>query len=575
MSRVVGIHHSGDEGKPSRYMYEGGRILRRWGEQSMQAVDWDAITQNLVPDPLISSEKYIMAGEAGRGEWGTVYAAKNRKTGELVALKVLDPSEIAQEQMVQRELDEEATLVKEGGKLVAASHVVPRTLEEDDKGKTFIRMPLYVETLAQKLGGDRELTRGSHVGNGLTLKEAIGIMGDVAEGIDEMQTRYKQIHPDIHPGNIMLDFEGRALITDLGSATVPISRDPTRKRDNIGVMQVRPYENFERGSHPNERTNSYAFGVLAYRLFTGENPFDRELENAPNPKKYMCDLTQKEIDKVIAPGMKKVPRAFRKLVRSCLAHNQYERPLESKSLKKELKRAIKNTNKWRVAWNMAKWPLLALGSAGLLGGIVYQAAQLEPPRVDMPHVNWGATQLDPPEIEGQVRFVGEGLENLPEITGTMDHSSFTVRSSSQYKHVAGLFKAYVAAMDQRQKEGSDISDFTVAQREMLIANTMPQDVSFAQNRNAYGPAAKAIEVAMHYAQTPNGTVDLEDTLAIGRLGLPMVNKARYAANSRDFADYVRARNDKGEFVIPDKEQRFLKTWLSYVQSEQKGESSNE
>jgi hypothetical protein len=553
-----------DEGKPARHVYEDGRILRKYGD-SWEAVDWDKITEDLIPNAPIRSKAFIIAGEAGKGAWGTVFAAKNRETGERVALKVLTPTELAKEQMQQRNLDEDQTLKKEAGKLVAASHVVPRTLEHDDEGRPFIRMPLYKRTLADEIRDVDDSFR-ARVGRGITPERAIKILRDVAEGVHEMQTRYKQVHPDIHPGNIVEDFEDESLLTDLGSATATTAVDSRSRRDNIGAIQTRAYECFAQGSRPTRASNSYALGALTYRLFTGEYPFENEIANARDPGKYFADLDEKVASTMIKQKAKRLPRAFRPFFRACMAHDAYKRPANGSDLKKELEKAIRNTSRWRRVLNAAKIPLIALGSAAVLGWALYKAETHTPTSIDMPPIQWEATQLDTPKIQGPPLFVGEDLKDLPRTTEKMEETSI-IRMSSPNKYAAGLFKAYIAAMDQLHKEGIDINEFTEAQHRMQIGHSLPDEIRFSNFSTGYGPVPKSIEIAMYQAQTPNKKIDLEDTLAIGRLGVDLVNQARYAANSRDFANYITARDDRGNFVIPQNEQRFLKTWLAYVESE--------
>jgi hypothetical protein len=54
-------------------------------------------------DGIIDSERYGIIKPHDRGAWGVVYVGVDRsKRNKKVAIKVLDPNEIAQTQMVQR-----------------------------------------------------------------------------------------------------------------------------------------------------------------------------------------------------------------------------------------------------------------------------------------------------------------------------------------------------------------------------------------------------------------------------------------------------------------------------------------
>src|SRR3989344_5816911 len=97
-------------------------------------------------DNIIKTDDYKIEKEIAQGTWGTVYEAKNILTGERVAIKVLTPNQLAQQQMDKRNLNALKAMKKEAG-LVAARNVVPRMLLMDDNEKPFLVMPFYEKTL--------------------------------------------------------------------------------------------------------------------------------------------------------------------------------------------------------------------------------------------------------------------------------------------------------------------------------------------------------------------------------------------------------------------------------------------
>lgn len=316
----------------------------------------------------IQSERFRIVGRVGRGCWGTVYAAEDTKAQQMVALKTLTPTEIARAQMKDRGLTEADVLKKETGVFVDAANVVPRTLEFDDKGEPFIRMPIYPRTLADAINDERG-TR-LKVGSGLSLEAAFAWIRGIANGMEETQSKYGIVHPDVSERNIVLDTDDKPLLTDLGSATVTTIHGATSPRDNIGSIVTRPYEIFREGSHPDRRTNSFALGALTYRLFAGEYPWESELDNAIDPTKYMQDIDPKVADTAIRRKIKKnVPRPIRKLVEKCLSYNPDKRPQNGDELKKEVERTISRHYKSQPASRLRRWGLaaaaaLAIGGAG-------------------------------------------------------------------------------------------------------------------------------------------------------------------------------------------------------------------
>ena len=113
---------------------------------------------------------------------------------------------------------------------------------------------------------------------------------------------------------------------------------------------------------------------------------------------------------------------------------------------------------------------------------------------------------------------------------------------------------------------NDIDMYTDKQWEIYNAYSMPRD-GFSSHYPAlhFRVIAKTIEVALNKAKNEEtGKVDLEDALAMTRLGETKVRNAQRAAESWDFADYITAKDKQGKFIIPAEEQEFLKLWWSYI-----------
>jgi len=63
---------------------------------------------------LLETSRYDIDTVLGEGTWGVVVGANDTATGERVALKVLRPTELAKEQMKQRELTPFEAMKREG-----------------------------------------------------------------------------------------------------------------------------------------------------------------------------------------------------------------------------------------------------------------------------------------------------------------------------------------------------------------------------------------------------------------------------------------------------------------------------
>ena len=97
---------------------------------------------------IIDHERYAIESDAplGRGSWGVVYPGIDIITAEPVAIKIIDPNEIAQMQMQQREIDTIKAVKKETLRLAPCAHIVPRQMEIDKNKDPSDSM--------QRVGGD-------------------------------------------------------------------------------------------------------------------------------------------------------------------------------------------------------------------------------------------------------------------------------------------------------------------------------------------------------------------------------------------------------------------------------------
>ncbi|HEX5000075.1 MAG TPA: serine/threonine-protein kinase [Terriglobia bacterium] len=208
------------------------------------------------PDPLPPlGSRYVALAEAGRGGMGIVYRARDVETEEIVAIKVLHP-EVASDPLMLERFRSELKLARR-----VTHHHVCRIYDMNRANDlVFISME-FVEGESLR----RVLNRMGALG----VKKAAALIRQVSEGLREVHAQ-RIIHRDLKPENIMIDAAGNARIMDFG-----IARQAGSQKLTIGVAGTPSYmapEQMEGGA-PDERSDIYALGLIAYEMLTGRAAF--------------------------------------------------------------------------------------------------------------------------------------------------------------------------------------------------------------------------------------------------------------------------------------------------------------
>ena len=201
-------------------------------------------------------DRYELLEKLGGGGMSTVYKAKDRQAGGLVALKFLSDS-LAGDPVLKRRFYREAQAAAAlDHPNIGAIHGV----EETGEGRLFIVMPFYVGgTLKHAIG------RGP-----LPVAEAVSCAVQVAEGLAHAHAA-GVIHRDIKPANLMFAGDGTLKILDFGIAKVA-GEKLTRTGLVLGTLAYMSPEQAA-GGGLDHRTDLWALGVVLHEMLTGRPPF--------------------------------------------------------------------------------------------------------------------------------------------------------------------------------------------------------------------------------------------------------------------------------------------------------------
>jgi serine/threonine protein kinase len=231
-------------------------------------------------------QRYDILGEAGHGSMGNVYKARDRETGETVALKLLKPEIASDQAMMDRFKNELLFARKITHKNVCRVHEFNRiggiayTSMEFVEGES-------LRSVLNRFGG-LPLRKANHV----ALQICSGLAEAHAQGI---------VHRDLKPENVMIDAQGNVKIMDFGIARS--MEAGTRLTGSIVGTPAYMAPEQVAGKQVDYRTDIYSLGLMLYEMFTGTPAFAADTAIAV-AMKQMRDTPQAphEIDPTIPVG---------------------------------------------------------------------------------------------------------------------------------------------------------------------------------------------------------------------------------------------------------------------------------
>jgi DNA helicase-2/ATP-dependent DNA helicase PcrA len=222
-----------------------------------------------IPEETIAHYKIVEP--IGAGGMGAVYKAYDKKLHRLVALKLLKPEFISQQ-------DRRRRFLQEARAASALNHPHILTVYEvgEDNGKPYIAMEFIEgETLREKIKAGR-----------LSVKQALDIAIQIADGLAKAHDA-GIIHRDLKPENLMIRRDGYAKILDFGLAKLVARRERQFAADSAEKTLLRVeteygtlmgtvnYMSPEQllGQRVDRRCDIFSFGVVICEMLIGASPF--------------------------------------------------------------------------------------------------------------------------------------------------------------------------------------------------------------------------------------------------------------------------------------------------------------
>ena len=292
------------------------------------------MNRTLQPEDRISH--YRIVGPLGAGGMGEVYMAQDETLGRSVALKILPPHLIRNEERLRRFITEAKSASSLNHPNIITIHEIGQGVVKAGTAPVhFIAMELVSgETLGQKIHQEKA-----------DVKTLLGWLAQAAEGVSKAHAA-GIVHRDLKPGNIMISKDGFAKVLDFGLAKLTdrqadssegLTSAPTEGATGEGViMGTVSYMSPEQvqGKPVDYRSDIFAMGCILYEAVTRTRPFvaDTDVE--------IMHRILRERPTPVEELNPEAPAEVRRLIRRCLAKSPEQRFQSMKDLAIDLREVV-------------------------------------------------------------------------------------------------------------------------------------------------------------------------------------------------------------------------------------------
>ena len=250
--------------------------------------------------------KYDVVRQLGRGGMGSVYLARDLRSGRPVAIKILTPEHSDNVELRER-FRREALITAR----LSHPNIVPLIEHGETAGGVLYFVMGYVN-------GESLAARVQRLGR-LWPNETRRLLGELADALDYAH-RQGVVHCDLKLANVLIDSAtGRAVLADFGLAQLVDAGEPAAASESglaFGTPHYMAPEQAAGEQTVDGRTDLYALGIVAYEMLSGRPPFDgrsfREIAaqhvmQEPPPLADRAPQASPEVVEVIARCLAKDP----------------------------------------------------------------------------------------------------------------------------------------------------------------------------------------------------------------------------------------------------------------------------
>ena len=248
--------------------------------------------------------RYEIKKQLGRGGMATVYLAHDPRFGRDVALKVLPPQFLHEEQFRARFEREAKTIA-----MLEHKAIVPVYDFGEHDGQPYLVMRYMTGgTLEDKIRREGQLT----------ADETVRLVRSIATALDAAHSK-GIVHRDLKPANILFDQDGDAYLSDFG--IVKLSEATAHLTGNaiVGTPAYMSPEQVHGKQNVDGRSDIYTLGVILYELLVGKPPYGGD-----TPTQVMMAHVLEPVPDLQATKLS-LPPALNHIVQTAMAKNVDDR----------------------------------------------------------------------------------------------------------------------------------------------------------------------------------------------------------------------------------------------------------
>lgn len=219
-----------------------------------------------VPEPTEIAGRYLVEKKLGAGAFGTVYKAKDKELGRLVAIKTIRLEGLAASQASLEDLLKRFKQEAQVAARLKHPNIVMTYDIGTSEGLSYISMEFV-----DGAGLDRVVAKSGK----MSVERAASIGAQVADAL-AFAHKHSVVHRDIKPANIMIEPGDHVKVTDFGIAKVTDSAEHlTVTGSLLGTPSYMSPEQ-ARGGSIDGRSDLFSVGCILYEMLAGQKAFRGE-----------------------------------------------------------------------------------------------------------------------------------------------------------------------------------------------------------------------------------------------------------------------------------------------------------